>query len=510
MSTSHPLTRGLLAASLVAVFAAMGVNGSAGAGQTAPQPVVRSAPGSIANNNANANDTDHVSTRTGSTIVTTSAVDFSAIVERYGAAVVNISVTGRAARQATDAAPDPGGDPALQEFLRRFGPRGPQGPRDDQPARGLGSGFIVSADGLILTNAHVVSGADEITVRLTDRREFRAKLVGSDPQTDVAVLRIDAKGLPTVRLGDPSRVRVGEPVLAIGSPYGFENTVTAGIVSAKSRSLPDDTYVPFLQTDVAVNPGNSGGPLFDVRGEVIGINSQIYSRTGGFQGLSFAIPIDVASRVQAQLVATGTVTRGRFGVSIQELDQSLARAFGMETPRGALVTAVEPGSPAAQAGLLTGDVIVAVDGKAIDRSAELPALVTDIRPGQVAAVDVLRDRKTRRLAITVGSASAVKVAGAAVDAPGASAQPAARLGLSVRELRAGEVGPGQPGGLLVESAGGPAAKAGIRPGDRILSVNGAPVGTAAQLRDRVQAAGNDVALLIQRADARVFVPLRLG
>ncbi|MCZ8106013.1 MAG: Do family serine endopeptidase, partial [Burkholderiales bacterium] len=355
-------------------------------------------------------------------------------------------------------------------------------------------------------NAHVVNGADEITVRLTDRREFRAKLVGLDPQTDVAVLRIDAKGLPTVRLGDPSRVKVGEPVLAIGSPYGFENTVTAGIVSAKSRSLPDDTYVPFIQTDVAVNPGNSGGPLFDARGEVIGINSQIYSRTGGFQGLSFAIPIDVASQVQAQLVEHGKVVRGRFGVSIQELDQSLARAFGLEAPRGALVTGVEPGSPAAAAGLKTGDVIVALDGAPISRSAELPARVAGMKPGQRASLEVLRERRPQTMSIVVGGAEPVRTA----QAEPAAVPAASRLGLSVRELRPGEAGAGEPAGLLVESAGGPAAQAGIRPGDRILSVNGAPVATVAQLRDRVKAAGDAVALLIQREDARVFVPLRLG
>jgi len=298
-------------------------------------------------------------------------------------------------------------------------------------------------------------------------------------------------------------------VLAIGSPYGFENTVTAGIVSAKSRSLPDDTYVPFLQTDVAVNPGNSGGPLFDARGEVIGINSQIYSRTGGFQGLSFAIPIDVASRVQGQLVATGRVERGRFGVSIQELDQSLARAFGMSTPRGALVTGVEPDSPAAAAGLKTGDVIVALDGRPIDRSAELPARVAEMKPGQRAALEVLRDRRSTTLQIVTGTFTPAKATAAGAQPPGAP-QPAARLGLALRELRAGEGGPGQAAGLVVEASGGPAAQAGIQPGDRILSVNGVSVSTVAQLRDRVSAAGDEVALLIQRNDIRVFVPLRLS
>jgi serine protease Do len=434
------------------------------------------------------------------------AVDFSEIVDRYGPAVVNVSVSGRGPRadQAAQGMPD---DEALREFLRRFGGggRAPQQRPDAAPVRGQGSGFIVSADGLILTNAHVVDGAEVITVRLTDRREYRAKLVGADPQTDVAVLRIDAKNLPTVKLGDPSKVKVGEPVLAIGSPFGFENTVTSGIVSAKSRSLPDDTYVPFIQTDVAVNPGNSGGPLFDARGEVVGINSQIYSRTGGYEGLSFAIPIDVAMGVQKQLVEHGKVVRGRFGVSIQEMDQSLARAFGLEAPRGALVTGVEPGSPAAKAGLKAGDVIVAVDGQRIDRSAELPARVAAMKPGQKASLDVLRDKVPTKLAIVAGGGTPEATASA--EAP-AGAPATGRLGLAVRELRPGEAGPGEPGGLLVEAASGPAAQAGIRPGDVILSVDGTPVGTVAQLRERVKSADGDIALLVRRGEARVFVPLR--
>jgi serine protease Do len=473
-----PASRAALAVALAAAFAGAGLTATAGP-PTPPMQVAAVA----------------------------SAVDFSEIVERYGPAVVHVSVSGRTAKPGPGA--DPAADEAMQEFLRRFGPRLPQAPSPDAPARGLGSGFIVSADGLILTNAHVVDGAKEIVVRLTDRREFRARLVGTDPKTDVAVLRIEATGLPTVRLGDPSRVKVGEPVLAIGSPFGLENTVTSGIVSAKSRSLPDDTFVPFLQTDVAVNPGNSGGPLFNARGEVIGINSQIYSRTGGFQGLSFAIPIDVATRVQAQLVASGKVTRGRFGVSIQEVDQPLARAFGMPAPRGALVTAVEPGSPAAQAGLRSGDVIVALDDRPIERSAELPARVAELKPGQRAALEVLRDRTARTLSITAGDAAVATRTAANAEAP-AAPQPASRLGLSVRELGATGAGPGEAGGLVVESAGGPAAQAGIRRGDRILSVNGAPVATAAQLREQVQAAGDEVALLIQRDDTRLFVPMRLG
>jgi serine protease Do len=482
--------RGVLAASLVAALAASGVQ-LAGASTPFAAGAATAMPPATADTTARS-------------LPAAPAVDFSAIVERYGPAVVNVAVSGRPQRGARGG--DPAADEALREFLRRFGPGVVPSPRGDAPpARGVGSGFIVSADGLILTNAHVVDGADEITVRLTDRREFRARLVGLDPQTDVAVLRIDARGLPTVRLGDPSRVKVGEPVLAIGSPYGFENTVTAGIVSAKSRSLPDDAFVPFIQTDVAVNPGNSGGPLFDARGEVIGINSQIYSRTGGFQGLSFAIPIDVATRVQAQLVATGKVVRGRFGVSIQEVDQTLARAFGLDAPRGALVTGVEPGSPAAAAGLRPGDVIVSVDGRPIGRSAELPARVAEMKPGQRASLELLRERKPVQLAIVAGAAPA-RLAAAADDGDGAPAS-SPRLGLSLREPAAGEPA---AAGLRVEAVEGPAARAGIRPGDRILSVNGAPVSTVAQLRERVQGVEGEVALLIRRDEARIFVPLRLG
>ncbi|MFN7607855.1 MAG: trypsin-like peptidase domain-containing protein, partial [Ralstonia sp.] len=273
-------------------------------------------------------------------------MDFSGIVDRYGPAVVNISTTAHAQRTSMQGLP-PGMSPddPFSEFFKRFMPQMPQ-QRGDQIVRGLGSGFIVSSDGLILTNAHVVDGAQEVNVKLTDRREFKAKVLGVDKQSDVAVLRISATNLPVVQIGSPANTKVGEPVLAIGSPYGFENTVTAGIVSAKSRSLPDDTYVPFIQTDVAVNPGNSGGPLFNQRGEVIGINSQIYSQTGGYQGLSFAVPIDVAMKVEQQLVSTGKVTRGRLGIAVQEVDQSLADSFKLPKPEGALVTAVDDGGPA--------------------------------------------------------------------------------------------------------------------------------------------------------------------
>ncbi|WP_354679633.1 PDZ domain-containing protein, partial [Cupriavidus plantarum] len=315
-----------------------------------------------------------------------------------------------------------------------------------------------------------------------------------------------AKDLPTVRLGDPSKVRVGEPVVAIGSPYGFENTVTAGIVSAKSRSLPDDTYVPFIQTDVAVNPGNSGGPLFNQRGEVIGINSQIYSQTGGYQGLSFAIPINVATKVEQQLVAHGKVTRGRLGISVQEVNQALAQSFNLPKPAGALVNSVEPDSPAAKAGLKPGDVIVQLGDDVIDHSGDLPEHVADIKPGTETQLKVIRKGEPLTLAVKVGTAkeSAVAQKGNPNDAGG-------KLGLAVRPLTPNEKrDSGIDGGLVVEDVAGPAARVGIQPGDVILSLNGTPISSADQLKSLVSKAGKQVALLVQRDDARIFIPLDLG
>ncbi len=439
-------------------------------------------------------------------VAVASPMDFSGIVDQYGPAVVNISVTARAQRTAMQAPPGMDSDDPLFQFFKRFGPQF-QGPQSGQQlVKGLGSGFIVSPDGLILTNAHVVDGAQEVTVKLTDRREFKAKVLGSDPQTDVAVIRIDAKDLPVVRLGDPSRVKVGEPVLAIGSPYGFENTVTAGIVSAKSRSLPDDTYVPFIQTDVAVNPGNSGGPLFNQRGEVIGINSQIYSQTGGYQGLSFAIPINVATKVEQQLVAHGKVTRGRLGISVQEVNQALAQSFGLPKPSGALVNSVEPDSPAAKAGVKPGDVIVQLDNDVIDHSGDLPEHVGDIRPGTDTTLKIIRKGQPMTLSVKVGAAKEEAVA-----QKGGDNQAGGRLGLAVRPLTPAEKRQsGIEGGLLVEDVAGPAARVGIQPGDVILSLNGTPIGSADQLRALVAKSGKQVALLVQRDEARIFIPLDLG
>jgi serine protease Do len=331
-------------------------------------------------------------------------------------------------------------------------------------------------------------------------------VVGSDRRSDIAVLKIDARNLPTVRLGNPADVSVGEWVLAIGSPFGFENTATSGIVSAKSRSLSGDSYVPFLQTDVAVNPGNSGGPLFNLKGEVIGINSQIYSASGGYQGISFAIPIDVASKVKDQLVATGKVTRGRIGVVVQEVTQDLADSFGLKKPQGALVSAVEKGGPAEKAGIEPGDVIIAFDGKTIDRSADLPVLVNDVRPGQRTRLEVVRKGAGKSLDVTVGEFKEPKTAASERD--GASQ---GKLGLAVRPLDADEAREaGVKGGVVVEAVSGPAARAGLMQGDVILSVNGAPVKGVEDLRAAAAKAGKSVAVLVQRDNAKIFVPINLG
>jgi serine protease Do len=431
------------------------------------------------------------------------ATDFSGIVDRYGPAVVNITTLAKAQQSpALDIDPD---DPFF-DFFRRFGPQMPRMPRGGGVARGMGSGFIISSDGLIMTNAHVVDGAQEVTVKLTDRREYRAKVLGVDKKSDIAVIRIDAKNLPTVKLGNAAASKVGEPVLAIGSPFGFENSATAGIISAKSRSLPEDTYVPFLQTDVAVNPGNSGGPLFNMRGEVIGINSQIYSRTGGFQGLSFAIPIDVAMKVEDQLVKHGKVTRGRLGVSIQEVTQQLADSFGLKKVQGALVADVEKGSPADRAGLESGDVIMAFNGREINRSADLPALVAETAPGTQAKLEVLRKGSTKTLNVTIGEQKDKTAARS-----GDSDEDNGRLGLAVRPLSRDEQrASGISKGLLVEDVSGPADRAGIRPGDVILSINGTPVTSGEQLRDLARKAGKHVALFVQRGGSKMFFPIELG
>ncbi len=430
--------------------------------------------------------------------------DFSPLVDSFGPAVVNVSTVGRVATRGEIPGMAPG-DP-MHEFFKRFGFG--DGPRMNQPpTRGEGSGFIISGDGYILTNAHVVDNATEVSVRLTDRREYSATVVGVDERTDVAVLKIEAEGLPMVRLGDPDSVKVGEWVVAIGSPFGFDNSVTAGIVSAKARSLPGDSLTPFIQTDVAVNPGNSGGPLFNLQGEVVGINSQIYSRTGGYQGVSFAIPIDLAVHVKDQLVATGRVERGKIGVTIQEVNQALADSFGLERPRGALVSSVESKGPADDAGMKPGDVILAVGGEPVERSGEVPSIVAAIKPGTKTEITIWRDRKERTLEVKVGELETEQVAAARDD----GGSEGGRLGLAVRPLDPVERQQADTEGtLLVLDVDGPAALAGVEPGDIVIAVNGRAVNSARELRAEVEGSGNTVALLVQRGAAQIYLPVRLG
>jgi serine protease Do len=433
--------------------------------------------------------------------------DFANITQQYGPAVVNISVSGmRKETGDEDEGAAFNGDPF--EFFRHF-QQGPHGATPHEvPVRGLGSGFILSPDGVILTNAHVVKDANEVTVKLTDRREFRAKVLGVDPKTDIAVIKINASHLPVVKLGDVKALRPGEWVAAIGSPFGFDNTVTVGVVSAKGRSLPDDSTVPFIQTDVAVNPGNSGGPLFNGRGEVVGINSQIYSRSGGYQGVSFAIPIDVATRVKDQIVATGKVEHAKLGVSVQEVNQTLADSFKLDRPEGALVANVEKGSPADKAGLKTGDVIRSVDGQPIVASGDLPAIIGMDKPGQRVQLGVWRQGGKVDLTAQLGNA------GDKVAKAGASGNKSegGKLGLALRPLQPGEAREAgiSGGGLVVEDVSGAAERAGVQPGDVVLAVNGTPAKSIDQVRSVVEKADKSVALLIQRGEDKIFVPIRIG
>ena len=456
--------------------------------------------------------------------------DFADLVEKQGAAVVNISTTqvvrGRGGLPQFPNIPE---DDPFFDFFRRFfppGPGGAPGPKEFE-SRSLGSGFIISADGFILTNAHVVDGADDITVRLTDKREFRAKVVGADRRTDVALIKIEATGLPRVALGDPNRLRVGEWVVAIGSPFGFDNSVTAGIVSAKGRALPQENFVPFIQTDVAINPGNSGGPLFNLRGEVIGINSQIYSRTGGFMGLSFAIPIDVAMDIVGQLRASGRVARGRIGVVIQEVTKELAESFGLKKPMGALVNSLEKGGPAQTGGIEPSDIILRFDGKPVNSSADLPRIVAATRPGSKAQVEVWRKGQTRELTVVVADTPDEKTpprgpqrgqpapqapGGSPAVPPGAPQKPMVRQGLSVVDLTPEQRAQLRiAGGVLVEDAQGNAARAGIRRGDVIVAVNNIEIKTAEQFNALIAQVerGRNVALLVRRGENSIYVPLRI-
>jgi serine protease Do len=422
--------------------------------------------------------------------------DFTELVEKQGAAVVNIS--------SSQAAKDDNGDGRMPGMPQNH-PLVPRG----RETTSLGSGFIISTDGYILTNAHVVEDADEVTVRLTDKQEFKAKVIGSDTRTDVALLKINATGLPKVLPGDPGRLKVGEWVAAIGSPFGFENSVTAGIVSAKGRSLPQENYVPFIQTDVAINPGNSGGPLFNLKGEVVGINSQIFSRTGGFMGLSFAIPIDVAMDISNQLRATGRVSRGWLGVVIQEVSSELAETFALSKPTGALIASVQQGGPADKAGLQPSDVVLKFDGKAVQSSSELPRLVGPTRPGSKVAVEVWRRGAAKEINVVVGEMPADKVA----QAPAKDDGRIGKLGLALSELNPAQKHQlGIAGGVLVEDVNGAAARAGIRRGDVILAFNNHSIASAEQLGELLAKAGGgrNVALLVRRGARALYIPLRIS
>lgn len=434
--------------------------------------------------------------------------NFAAIVAREGKAVVNISTSGTEPASEADGQIDPG----LRDFLRQFGlPPGAfqfnPPSKKGIPIRGEGSGFIISPNGLILTNAHVVKGATKVTVKLTDRREYTAKVLGMDPKTDIAVVKIDAHDLPTVTFGDSTALRPGDWVLAIGSPFGFENSVTAGIVSAKGRSLPDDSAVPFIQTDVAVNPGNSGGPLFNLQGQVVGINSQIYTRSGGFQGISFAIPIELAQRIEQQIVAHGKVEHAQLGVTIQDVNQTFANSFGLPTPEGALIAKVNKGSAAAAAGLRPGDVILKADGREITSSSDLPSMIALAKPGDELHMEIWRDGKAMQVTAKL---QAISNSTSSKPTQSATAE-SGKLGLALRPLQPDEKRQAHvSGGLMIEDATGAAAAAGVQQGDILLAINGQPATSVDEVRDILKKAGSSVALLIWRDGNQLFVPVPLS
>ena len=437
-------------------------------------------------------------------------MDVADLVEKQGPAVVNISTITLTKRSSNGIPLELPDNENIQEFFHRFfpgGPGGQAGPMPDVPTLGTGSGFIVGSDGTILTNAHVVSGADEVVVKLTDKRKFTAKVIGADARTDVAVLKITASHLPIVKLGDPDTLRVGEAVAAIGSPFGFENSVTAGIVSAKGRSLPSESYVPYIQTDVAINPGNSGGPLFNMKGEVVGINSQIYSRSGGYQGVSFAIPIDVAMEVMGQIKAGGKVSRGWLGVVIQEVSSDLAESFGLDRPRGALIAQVQPDGPAAKAGLQAADVILKFNGKPIENSGDLPRMVGTVKPGSTIPLEIWRKGKVQTVSVVLAELpSEDQLAGK----PGKSYS---RGGLALSELTVEQRQALKIDyGLLVEDATGDALRAGIRIGDVILAVSNGKVATVQAYRKAIAAvpSGKIVALLVRRGEGSLYIPLKIS
>ncbi len=434
--------------------------------------------------------------------------DFTELVEKQAAAVVNISTTQKIKEGAN--LPNLSENDPFYEFFRRYAPQMPQ----EQESQSLGSGFIISVDGYIMTNAHVVDHADKVMVRLNDKREFSAKVIGADKRTDVALLKIDASGLPKVSLGDASKLKVGAWVVAIGSPFGFDSSVTAGIVSAKGRSLPQDNFVPFIQTDVAINPGNSGGPLFNMSGEVVGINSQIYTRSGGSMGLSFSIPIDVATQVVEQLRSTGKVTRGRIGVTIQELTRELAESFGLPQANGALISSVEKGGAADKAGIEVSDVILKFDGKLVNSANDLPRLVAATKPGNSVGVELWRKGAAKSLNVIVAK---MPEEGKLVANNGKlnedAGQSVARLGVSLSELSRAQLQELQlSAGLLVQEVKGRAARAvGLQRGDVMLALGNVPLRSLAQLQELLKAvgAGRNVAVLVKRSESISYVAIKL-
>lgn len=441
--------------------------------------------------------------------------DFTELAEKQGPAVVNISITS-VVHGTGIGFPGMPNDENLQEFLRRFGIPGMPGMPgqdggQDYKSQSLGSGFIISADGYILTNAHVVNEADEVLVKLYDKREFKAKIIGADKRTDVALIKIEATGLPKVTIGDPNALKVGEWVAAIGSPFGLENTMTAGIVSAKGRALPQENYVPFIQTDVAINPGNSGGPLFNLRGEVVGVNSQIYSKSGGSMGLSFSIPIDVAIDISNQLKANGRIARGWLGIGIQEVTKELAESFGLKQTNGALIAGVEKNSPADKGGLEAGDIILKFDGKPITTSSDLPRVVAATKPGKVVPVEVVRKGANKTLQLGVG-----EMPNEQGEAPAVSKEPvkpeANKVGLTLRELTPQQKKKlnGKNGLLVVESSGA-AAQAGIRRGDVILGLNNNESQSVDLFNKQINAvpSGKTIAVLVQRGENTLYVPIKI-
>ena len=444
----------------------------------------------------------------GSSIPVRTLPDFTSLAESSGPVVVNISTTQSLNRPGSPGSELPEGP--YNDFLRRyFGDEEP--PPEFLENTSLGSGFIISTDGYVLTCAHVVENATEIVVRFTDRRELVARIVGADKRSDVALLKLDAKNLPVARVGDPGKVRVGEWVLAIGSPFGFENSVTAGIVSAKGRNLPTENYVPFIQSDVAINPGNSGGPLFNLRGEVIGVNSQIYSRTGGFMGLSFAVPIDIAMKVAQQLKVSGRVKRGWLGVTIQDVTRDLAESFGMKRPAGALIADILPGSPAAKSDLRVGDIVMEYEGTRITTSADLPPLVGQMAPGARARLMVLRNGQPRNLLLAIAELPEESLAPQPV--PKSEVDQNGILGMQLREMTSAQRKQlGITHGIAVEKlAEGPGMRAGLRPGDILLQLAGRPVRSVAEFRDQIaqQKRNQPAPLLVRRGTTALFLALRI-